>query len=387
MLKSLTVLLVLAASIAAQTTGANSTGNLAINGAGAGTTSLATVVVSDSGFALDYTASSNVGSPFLLVIGAPFVGAIPLGPNSLSASQSVDVDLVGSPFLIPFDGITPSASSFFFRVPTSGVFSITSGGALPPGYSTIQLACVNAAAASGLDLTQAIRLTTAFGSAACGQPAGVSLGAGDDTSHIVPFTTGMFTFYGTSYSSCFVNANGNVTFGVGSSDFSPTEAVMLSGPPRIAPAWGDWSPNIHGVVRATQAGTTMAIEWFDVPTFGTAPASDSNTFCIRLFYGDGSMYMDFGRMDRAGGTYNDIVTGVSPGGGLSAANNVNISSSAGAAPGVSGIGFSGAVYETFAAGAYSPGFDLGGDVSTMTPKFHNVIPIPPGVGPYVIDQL
>lgn len=67
------------------------------------------------------------------------------------------------------------------------------------------------------------------------------LQTGDD--NFEEFNLGFpFTFYGVTYQSVFVNQNGNLTFNVGSSDFTPTPEEFRDGPPRIAPYWIDLDP-------------------------------------------------------------------------------------------------------------------------------------------------
>ncbi|HMS16517.1 MAG TPA: hypothetical protein PKA37_06725 [Planctomycetota bacterium] len=388
MKRSIALVCLLAASLAAQTTGSFTTGDLTINGQGGGQASLVQVQALTSGFQLDYEAQNSVGAPFAIVLGSALVGSIPLGANSDSINQTVDLDLF-SPFILALDGINSNPTSFLWRIPASGIFTVTTGAIPAAPFNVIQAVCTNPAAASGLDLTQAVEVTVntgPFGSFDCSAAGGTNLGAGDDTSHLVNFTTGSFTFYGVNYTSCFVASNGRVTFNAGSADFSPSETEFLAQNPSIAPAWGDWEPNAQGEVRVLENAFGINIEWWDVPAWGFP--NDSNSFCVRLNYSSGLIYCDFGRMDVGAGTINTIVTGVTPGGNLSLANNVDISSSAGVAPAVGGALPTDAVYEAFGLGVFSAGFDLGGDIPTQTVRAHDIAPTGGnGVGPYTINQL
>jgi len=388
MKRSFALVCLLAASLAAQTTGSFTAGNLTINGQGGGQASLVQLQALATGFQLDYEAQNSVGAPFAIVLGTAAVGSIPLGANSDSINQTVDLDLF-SPFIIALDGINSNPTSFLWNIPASGIFTITPGAIPAAPFNVIQAVCTNPAAVSGLDLTQAVELTVntgPFGSLDCGAAGGTNLGLSDDDFAAVNFTTGSFNFYGVNYTSCFVNSNGRVTFVAGSGDFSPTESEFLSGSPSIAPAWGDWQPDVQGEVRVLENAFGINIEWWDVPAWGFP--NDSNSFCVRLNYSSGLIFCDFGRMDVGGGTVNDYITGVTPGGGLSLANNVDISSTAGLAPPVVAAGALDAIYENFGAAVFSTGFDLGGDIPTQTVRAHDIAPTGGnGVGPYSIDQL
>jgi hypothetical protein len=74
----------------------------------------------------------------------------------------------------------------------------------------------------------------------------------------------------------FINSNGNVTFGVGSTANFANVPDFRVGPPRIAPAWTDLNPN----ARAVNCGTfpvqalgfaninAFKVRWINVPEFG-----------------------------------------------------------------------------------------------------------------------
>ena len=107
----------------------------------------------------------------------------------------------------------------------------------------------------------------------------------------------------------FLNSNGSVTFGVGSTSPFPTVPAFRSGPPRIAPAWADLDPG----TRTSSAGgpffntfpvqalgfaniNAFRVRWINVPEFidfDADPFNDSpecgssNTFSVTL-YDDGT---------------------------------------------------------------------------------------------------
>ena len=67
---------------------------------------------------------------------------------------------------------------------------------------------------------------------------GTLLPVGDDSA--APVTFGFnFPFQGTTWTSAFVNGNGNLTFGAANGDFSESVAELLSAQPRIAALWDD----------------------------------------------------------------------------------------------------------------------------------------------------
>ena len=137
--------------------------------------------------------------------------------------------------------------------------------------------------------------------------AGAPLPVGDDGSVqlFLPFT---FKLCGQSFDSVFVNANGSITFGAPSRDFSESRFEFLDGPPRAAGLWDDLNPgrrrdrdlrpdrpHLHGLLDG-RAGV---------------PAAGSNTFSIKL-------YRLFDRIDvtYGGMTAVDGLAGVSCGGNV-----------------------------------------------------------------------
>src|SRR5581483_4525607 len=101
----------------------------------------------------------------------------------------------------------------------------------------------------------------------------------------------------------FLNSNGNITFGAGDTDNTPTDNELRSGLPRIAPAWADMNPNSKVVNPGTFPVQAMGfsgvnsfkIRYINVPQFGDETcaarspnaAGVTNTFSITL-YDDGT---------------------------------------------------------------------------------------------------
>jgi hypothetical protein len=97
---------------------------------------------------------------------------------------------------------------------------------------------------------------------------------GDDD--VLAQATFPFTLFGATYTSLYVNANGNVTFDTGDSDWLALATHLVGGPPRVAPLFLDLSPQrtldpgltqpaVHLDVLADRA----VVSWIHVPEFGT----------------------------------------------------------------------------------------------------------------------
>lgn len=144
---------------------------------------------------------------------------------------------------------------------------------------------------------------------------GTVLPAGDDTSDEVAFTGFSFPFQGTDWSSVFVNSNGNLTFGAGSTDFSPSVAEFLAGPPRIAPRWDDLDAG-DGLIIAEAKDDKLLLHYVSVPEFfSTAP----NYFTVELDE-DGDVEVEYFATNRTDG-----LAGVTQGGGAADPGETNLS--------------------------------------------------------------
>jgi len=93
----------------------------------------------------------------------------------------------------------------------------------------------------------------------------------------------------------FLNSNGNITFGAGDTDNTPTVPELRSDEPRIAPAWADLNPDARAVNLATFPVQALGfaninafrVRWINVPEFGLEFCRSSNTFSVTL-YDDGT---------------------------------------------------------------------------------------------------
>jgi Bacterial pre-peptidase C-terminal domain len=168
---------------------------------------------------------------------------------------------------------------------------------------------------------------------------GTLLPVTDDGSVEVPLTTFQFPFHGTSWSSVFVNGNGNLTFGAGNADFSETVPELLNGPPRIAPLWDDLaatSPGpaftLQGLVIAEETPGALKVHFVSVPEFLT---TGTNYFTTTID-SKGGVAFDYAATNRSDG-----LVGISKGGGVADPGPTDLSR----APGLSAA--TPAIYETF----------------------------------------
>jgi hypothetical protein len=148
-------------------------------------------------------------------------------------------------------------------------------------------------------------------------PDRITLNLDDDATQEIgiPFR---FPYQGQNWSSVFLNSNGNLTFGAGSTDFSESVGELLSGPPRIAALWDDLSPQ-EGEVFVEANATSWTVRYVNVPQF---LAGDSNSFSITLSANGGVsiVYGDVAALDG--------IAGVTQGGGAANPGETDLSTSA-----------------------------------------------------------
>jgi hypothetical protein len=176
---------------------------------------------------------------------------------------------------------------------------------------------------------------------------GTLLDLGDDDSEEV--TLGFsFPFQGQSWTSVWVNSNGNLTFGSGDTDFSESVFDLLNDQPRIAALWDDLNPSAGGLVLAEQDATSATISFVGVPEFF---ATGANTFAVTLD-ASGEVSITY-----AGVSSTDSIVGVTEGGGAADPGETDLS----AAPLQSVVG---TTYEQF---GFGDPFDLDGVTVTFQP--------------------
>lgn len=129
------------------------------------------------------------------------------------------------------------------------------------------------------------------------------IGDEDSLSTSLPFS---FSFFGQSYSTVFVNSNGNLTFVAGDTDSSESDVEFFSGRPRIAPLWDDLEPSSgSGGVYVNSLSDRFIVTWSQVPEY---QKTNSNTFQAVLF-SDGTIQFNYN-----GVVIEDGLAGVSNGG-------------------------------------------------------------------------
>lgn len=157
---------------------------------------------------------------------------------------------------------------------------------------------------------------------------GANLNLGDDEV-TAPLPLGFsFSYAGTAYTDISICANGYILLGstnvaTPNGDYSPSQAELLSGAPRICPMWNDFNPTIAGSGQIYFDASTpgvATVSWVRVYTYGTTTPS---TFQVR-FEASGALTLTYGAMGTVS-TFqlNTAILGASPGLG-SPANNVSL---------------------------------------------------------------
>lgn len=116
---------------------------------------------------------------------------------------------------------------------------------------------------------------------------GTNLNFTDDNTAQITFTQGFsFPFYGGKYTSVFINSNGNLTFGGGSTSFIPSVSAFINGLPRIAPYWIDLNPSYAGSgggVFYKQLPDRFIVSYINLPYYFGPLHPAINTFQIVLY--------------------------------------------------------------------------------------------------------
>jgi hypothetical protein len=151
------------------------------------------------------------------------------------------------------------------------------------------------------------------------QSLGTDLNLGDDTSAQGLPLGFAFNYAGVAYTQISVCSNGFVVLGPTNTnnDYSPTDAELVSGPPRVCPLWNDMSPNAVGSGHV----------WFNAfPAIANSPARAVVTWANVFEYGTTnavSFQVEFDAQNRVTVTYGpnaaaranvNRIIGMSPGG-------------------------------------------------------------------------
>jgi hypothetical protein len=130
----------------------------------------------------------------------------------------------------------------------------------------------------------------------------LTLGDDDSAAQTIAFP---FRFYGRSFSSLFVNSDGNLTFG--EADNASTARSLgrfAAGAPRIAAFFADLDPSAGGRMFVNSAADAMTITWCAVPGFEVKQTVTAQAVLLP----NGVLEFRFGATD-----LNDGIVGVSPG--------------------------------------------------------------------------
>ncbi|MEQ1634522.1 MAG: hypothetical protein ABL997_19225, partial [Planctomycetota bacterium] len=106
-------------------------------------------------------------------------------------------------------------------------------------------------------------------------PLGADLGLTDDSTSPALNLGFTFTYNGVGYTQIRVCSNGYIWLGttaITGGDFSPTEAELLAGAPRLCPLWSDFNPAAVGSGHVYFSNSTpgvATITWAGVYAFGT----------------------------------------------------------------------------------------------------------------------
>lgn len=245
-------------------------------------------------------------------------GAPPAAPGVLFASSAA----------APLAPMTiPGLGTVYLDFPSTfqaAAFTTSAAGAwsasvfLPPDPALLGVASIGQAAifgAGGIEITNGVHWVIGDGGTTlppavitCNPSAApTSTPLSDDSSSLENLGFA-FKFFGATWTQAFVNSNGNLTFGGGSSDYTESVAELLGTLPRIAACWDDFNPAAGGTVRVLATPGQFEVCWNSVPEYGIG---GSNTF--RVVLANGSITMDYdGAM-----TAVDGLIGLSAGGGAS----------------------------------------------------------------------
>jgi hypothetical protein len=126
-----------------------------------------------------------------------------------------------------------------------------------------------------------------------------------------------FPFHGANYNAICVCSNGYIWLGptsVSGGDFSPSDADLRAGAPRLCPLWGDYNPSATGSggVYFKSLPDRAVISWAHVHEYGTTNAV---SFQVTLLP-TGHVQVAYGANAARGGLFNStMLIGASQGGG------------------------------------------------------------------------
>ena len=104
---------------------------------------------------------------------------------------------------------------------------------------------------------------------------GTAVTLGDDASSAAITLPFSFPFYGTEYTSLFINSNGILSLGAGTTDFTNAAIPTAAAPNTfIAPYWDDLNPSTGGTIHYKTVGTDFVVQFTNIRPFsGTGAVS------------------------------------------------------------------------------------------------------------------
>ena len=135
-------------------------------------------------------------------------------------------------------------------------------------------------------------------------PLGRAITLGDDDTSTQTLTAPL-TVYGRSFTSLFINSDGNVTFDQGDNASTTRGLARLTGgPPRIAPFFADLDPSAGGRVYFDSTPDTVTVTWCAVPGFESAETMTAQV----VVQSSGAIELRFGAVNVGNG-----IVALSPG--------------------------------------------------------------------------
>lgn len=269
-----------------------------VNGAGSfGSSFVVSSAVAPGALTQTYNTQDSFAPAVWVTSPSGFIGAFTTSVNS------VDINFADPGFAIVAFGGQPGLLGSLFYTNGQGDMSLglATSAALIGSTHYSAFAHLTPTSSDGFYISQTHQMS--FVANPCGTGA-FALALTDDSTSLQPlgFT---YVYYGVSYTDCFVNSNGNISFAAGHTTFTESLAGFLGGQPKICQYWDDFNPGAGGVVNFFTDNATLARVCFEnVPEFAT---SNQNTFVVDFDIG-GTIAMQYLSMASVDG-----IVGLSPG--------------------------------------------------------------------------
>lgn len=197
-------------------------------------------------------------------------GAAPLGASqgavvSASGNQILNLDFSATYFFLM------GGSNFQF-VPILGDWDLPTIAPTQPGVVTQQAYQIAPSSFEGFAVSQAAQVDTILAGPVVGPTFEDGVTTIDLGSAPLCFGPGAVEFYGTTYDTIHVAANGRILFGAPDADPTPSPSEALLDAPFIG-AWADFSPVSGGSIQVSASGNGLRVDWLEVPTFGSNTGS------------------------------------------------------------------------------------------------------------------